>query len=285
MKRYGEFLKSDEDRMFVETVRRFIDEQVMPVRGELDTDYAVFERVYQGLVALGIQKRGFAERYGGLAIRSAVTVAAITEEIARGDSGLALHSLLVPWAMAAAMGGQNKTIMDKFIPVFCEDTPRAACMAITEPAGGCNVEDGAEKARTIQTKARLEGNEWVINGEKMWPSAAGIADIYCVVCTTDEGDDEESLALIYVPKDTPGMSVGKAEDKMGMRVTDINAAIYFDDVRVPQDIPCGRAGRGLEAFQKQHLVGPFDERANGNRQRAGGTRGSHRVHGDAVLWR
>ncbi len=149
MKRYGEFLTSDEDRMFVESIRRYIDQEVMPVRNELDTDYSVFERVYGGLVEMGIQRRGFAERYGGLAIRSAVTVCAITEEIARGDSGLALHTLLIPWGMAAAMGGQNKALMDEFVPMFCDDTPRVACMAITEPAGGCNVEDGAERAKTI----------------------------------------------------------------------------------------------------------------------------------------
>ena len=100
MLRYGEFLTSEEDRMFVEAIRRYIDQEVMPVRTELDTDYSVFERIYQGLAEMGIQRRGFAERYGGLAIRSAVTVCAITEEIARGDSGLALHTLLVPWGMA-----------------------------------------------------------------------------------------------------------------------------------------------------------------------------------------
>ena len=249
MKPYGEFLTGEDDRMFVETIRRYIDKEVMPVRNELDSDYSVFERVYQGLVEMGIQRRGFAERYGGLAIRSAVTVCAITEEIARGDSGLALHSLLVPWGMAAAMGGQNKAVMDEFIPMFCDDTARVACMAITEPAGGCNVEDAAEKTRTIRTKARLDGDEWVINGEKMWPSAASVADIYCVVCVTDDADKEDNLALIYVPKDTAGMTFGKPEGKMGMRVTDVNAAIYFDDVRVPQNYRAAGPGSDWKLFR------------------------------------
>jgi len=249
MKRYGEFLTSDEDRMFVESIRRYIDQEVMPVRTELDTDYSVFERIYQGLVEMGIQRRGFAERYGGLAIRSAATVCAITEEIARGDSGLALHTLLVPWGMAAAMGGQNKAIMDEFIPMFCDDTPRVACMAITEPAGGCNVEDGAERTKTIRTKARLDGDEWVINGEKMWPSAAGVADVYCVVCATDDHEGEDNLALIYVPKGAPGLTFGKAEGKMGMRISDVNAAIYFDDVRVPQSYRAAGPGTDWKLFR------------------------------------
>jgi len=249
MKRYGEFLTTDEDRMFVESIRRYIDNEVMPVRKELDSDYSVFERVYKGLVEMGIQRRGFAERYGGLAIRSAPTVCAITEEMARGDSGLALHSLLVPWGMAAAMGGQNKALMDEFLPMFCDDTPRVACMAITEPAGGCNIEDGAEHAGTVRTKARLDGDEWVINGEKMWPSAAGVADLYCVVCSTDDREGEDNLALVYVPKDTPGLSFGKPEGKMGMRVTDVNAAIYFDDVRVPQSYRAAGPGVDWKLFR------------------------------------
>ncbi|MGR8949027.1 MAG: acyl-CoA dehydrogenase family protein [Gammaproteobacteria bacterium] len=249
MKRYCEFLTSEEDQMFVESIRKFIDQEVMPRRQKLDVDYSEFETIYKGLVELGIQRRGFAERYGGLAIRSAVTVCAITEEIARGDSGLALHTLLVPWGMAAAMGGQNKALMDEFIPLFCDDTPRVACMAITEPGGGCNIEDGAEQTRTIRTKARLDGDEWVINGEKMWPSAAGVADLYCVVCSTDDRDGEDNLALIYVPKDTAGLSFGKPEGKMGMRVTDVNAAIYFDEVRVPQIYRAAGPGVDWQLFR------------------------------------
>jgi alkylation response protein AidB-like acyl-CoA dehydrogenase len=202
---------------------------------QLDEDYAVFEKAYEGLVKLGIQKRGFSPDYGGRGIRSGPTVCAISEEISRGDSGLSLHTLIIPWCLAAAMGARNKLLMDKFIPLFCEDTPRCGCMAITEPAGGCNIEDAAEHARTLRTRAKLEGDQWVINGEKMWPSGASIADLYCVVCTTDPNMKEEGFALIYVPKDTPGLSFGKPEEKMGMKVTDINTAIHFDNVKVPKE--------------------------------------------------
>jgi acyl-CoA dehydrogenase len=249
MKRYGAFITSEEEKLFLSTIRKYVDNEVMPVRLQLDEDYGAFEKAYEGLVKLGVQKRGFAERYGGLGIRSAVTVCAITEELSRGDSGLSLHALIIPWCMAAAMGGRNQVLMDKFIPMFCEDTPRCGCLAITEPAGGCNVEDGAEKAMTIRTTARLEGDEWVINGEKMWPSGASIADVYCVICTTDSALGEEGMALIYVPKDTQGLTFGKPEQKMGMRVTDINTAIYFDNVRVPKTYRAGGPGLDWQLFR------------------------------------
>ena len=249
MKRYGDFITSEEDLLLLTTIRKYIDKEVMPVRMQMDEDYAVFEKAYGGLVKLGIQKRGFSQRYGGLGIRSVPTVCALTEEISRGDSGLSLHALIIPWAMAAAMGARNTTVMDKFIPMFCEDTPRCGCLAITEPAGGCNIEDASEHGLTIRTTAKLEGDEWVINGEKMWPSGASVADIYCVVCTTDPKLKEEGVALIYVPGDTPGLSFGKPEDKMGMKVTDVNAAIYFDNVRVPREYRAGGPGIDWQLFR------------------------------------
>ncbi len=249
MKRYGDFITSEEDVAFLTTIRRYVDQEVMPVRMQLDEDYAAFHKAYEGLVKLGIQKRGFSPRYGGLGIRSAPTVCAMSEEISRGDSGLSLHALIIPWCMAAAMGARNKTVMDRFIPLFCEDTPRCGCLAITEPAGGCNIEDAAEHGATIRTRAELDGEEWVINGEKIWPSGAGIADLYCVVCTTDPDLREEGLALIYVPGDTPGLSFGKPEEKMGMKVTDVNAAIYFDDVRVPREYRAGGPGVDWQLFR------------------------------------
>ena len=249
MKRYGDFITAEDDLAYLAIIRKFIDKEVMPVRMQLDDDYAAFEKAYEGLVKLGIQKRGFSPEYGGLGIRSGPTVCAISEEIARGDSGLSLHTLIIPWCLAAAMGARNKLLMDKFIPMFCEDTPRCGCMAITEPAGGCNIEDVAEHARTIRTRARLDGDEWVINGEKMWPSGASIADLYCVVCTTDPNLKEEGFTLIYVPKDTPGLSFGKREDKMGMKVTDVNTAIYFDNVRVPKEYRAGGPGVDWQLFR------------------------------------
>ncbi|MCL4744309.1 MAG: acyl-CoA dehydrogenase family protein [Burkholderiaceae bacterium] len=249
MHSYGAFVTSDEELALLASVRTFVDKEMMPARVQLDEDYEAFERIYQGLVRLGIQRRGFSERHGGLGIRSAPLVCALTEEISRGDSGVSLHCLIVPWSMAAAIGARNETVMDAFIPMFCDDTPRCGCLAITEPAGGCNVEDSGEHGLTIRTTARLDGNEWVINGEKMWPSGAGIADIYCVVCTTDPKLGEEGVALIYVPKGTPGLSFGKPEKKMGMRVTDVNAAIHFDDVRVPKQYRAGAPGLDWKLFR------------------------------------
>ncbi len=235
MQRYGEFITSDEDKLLLTTIRDYINKEVMPVRMQMEEDREVFGKAYEGLVKLGVQKRGFSPRYGGLGIRSAIIACAITEEIARGDCGLALHSLISPWVMSAAMGARNTFITDKYTPWLCEDKPHVCCMALTEPAGGANLEDIHQEGRTIRTIAKLEGDEWVINGEKMWPGGAGVAELYGVLCTTDPNLGTDGVAFIYVPADTPGLSFGKPEEKMGMKISDVNAAIYFDNVRVPKE--------------------------------------------------
>ena len=116
------------------------------------------------------------------------------------------------------------------------------CQGYSEPGSGSDL-------ASLKTRGELVGDEWVINGEKMWPSAAGVADVYCVVCTTGDRDGEDNLALIYVPKDVAGLSFGKPEGKMGMRVSDVNAAIYFDDVRVPQSYRAAGPGTDWRLFR------------------------------------
>ena len=123
------------------------------------------------------------------------------------------------------------------------------CFAMTEPGGahgggGCDIENLDLHGTKIRTKARLEGNEWVINGQKMWASNEGVADLYCVVCTTDPNLGDEGVALIYVPKDTKGITFGKNENKAGM-AGDKNHPMFLENVRVPKEWRA--AGPGVDA--------------------------------------
>jgi alkylation response protein AidB-like acyl-CoA dehydrogenase len=102
------------------------------------------------------------------------------------------------------------------------------------------------------TRAVLDGDEWVINGTKRFPSNAGVADIYCVVCQTDPDLGEEGIALIYVPSPWEGLSFGKFENKAGMQA-DRNCDMYFDNVRVPRRYRA--AGPGIDArLMKRNLT-------------------------------
>jgi len=145
----------------------------------------------------------------------------------------------------------NKATLQRYAPMFCSDEIHHAAFEMTEPAGGCNIEDRCQYGRTIQTRAELIDGHWVINGQKIWASNTGNSEFYSTVCTTDTEKGDEGICIITVPKDTPGISFGKPEEKMGFIYTDRNAAMYFNRARVPQEYCCGRTGgEGAEVLHR-----------------------------------
>ncbi len=250
MKEYGHFL-SEEDKLMVNTIRDFVNKELMPVRQQLDEDEDrdLVHHILDGLAKLGLHKRGLPESVGGLRT-TAVSLEVGYEEVARGDSGIAMTLSIPAWVFGPAMRAHNERVINDLCPPFCrEDEFHEACQAMTEPEGGCNIEDASSRGKTIQTTARLDGEEWVINGAKRFPSGASVADVYLVTCTTNPELGEEGIALIYVPAGTPGLSFGRPENKMGMRYTDVNTDIYLDNVRVPQEYRAGWPGKDFESFR------------------------------------
>ncbi len=155
---------------------------------------------------------------------------------------------------------------------------RLGCFAMTEPASGCDIENLARlHGRPIQTKAVLDGDEWVINGAKRFPSNAGVADIYCVVCQTDPNLGEEGIALIYVPSPREGLSFGKFESKAGMQA-DRNCDIYFDNVRVPRQYRAAGPGDDARLMKRNLTVGRVASAAMAVGNARGGLRTRPRLH-------
>jgi alkylation response protein AidB-like acyl-CoA dehydrogenase len=248
VKRYGAFIR-EESKALLNNVRNFVDKEIMPVRVQLDESREVCEEVIDKLVKMGMQRYGLAPKYGGVQIGSAVEYVAVCEELARGDSGLATEMTCPEWLFGPAMRARNKAVLEKLMAPFCSDERHTACFALTEPAGGCNGEDPTQHGATLRTTAKLDGNEWVINGSKRWPGGAGIAEVYGILCTTDPSLAEEGVALIYVPNGLPGLTFGKPENKMGMRYSDVNADIYLDNVRVPKEYRLAGPGEDWKLFR------------------------------------
>lgn len=238
----GALSASDEDVEIVKAVREYVDGEIMPRRHDLDGGWHhdenlardTFEKVHKGLVDIGVQRASWPEQFGGLNVRG-IANDMIAHEISRGDAGLATHLGIINWTMLPAIISGRMDLLKEFGPKICDDQPHGSCMAITEPSGGANTEDPTQHGRTIQTIAKLDGDEWVINGHKIWPSGSGVSDItYCTVCTTDPDAGDEGIALIYVPPDAKGLSFSKPIEKMGMCWTDTNAEIFYEDVRAPK---------------------------------------------------
>jgi alkylation response protein AidB-like acyl-CoA dehydrogenase len=145
-------------------------------------------------------------------------------------------------------------LLKELTAVFREDKIHFGCFAMTEPEGGCDIENLRIKGKTIRTTARLEGNEWVINGVKQWASNSGVASLYLTVCTTDPDLGDDGIALIYVPYPIDGVSFGKFEKKAGMQA-DRNCTVYFDNVRVPKSYRVAGPGDDAKLLHQNLVAG------------------------------
>ena len=231
-----EHLLTDEQKSIREMVRKFVAKEILPIREKLEEDYSLVENVHQKLAELGIQRVGYPPEYGGARGPGAATTSIIIrEEVAKGDAGISLVTGINGGAiLAPAIAAGNKAVLDRFVPAFCGDKLEYACYSLTDSVGGADTENPVLNWRGITTRARLDGDEYVINGTKSWPTNAGIASVYMTVCTTDPDAGDDGVAIIYVPHDAEGLSFGKPETKMGFK-TSINASVYYDNVRVPKE--------------------------------------------------
>jgi len=246
---YFPLIATEQDRMIVQMIRQFVEREIMPVRDKLDddTNHVIINQILKKMSDLGVFRVQARDEAGGedSSRPSLVTSCVVLEEMSRGDAGIGIVAAVNGWALAPASIAGNKEVLKLFESMGDRDEPTLACFAMTEAAGGCDIENlPAMRGRTIKTRAVLDGDVWVINGAKRFPSSAGVASLYCVVCQTDASKGEKGVALIYVPKEAKGLTFGKFEVKAGMQA-DRNADIYFDDVRVPKSYRA--AGPGVDA--------------------------------------
>ncbi len=239
-----EHLLTDEDRQIREAVRDLTRKEIIPNTRKLETDYKFVEEVHQKLVDMGVQAAGYPAEYGG-GDGSSTALGIICEELAKGDGGISL-SAGINWGLTLkpAIVAENRVVMDRFIPPFCSGKLAYSCLSMTDEAGGADSENPLLDGAGIKTTAKLEGDEYVINGNKSWPTNGGIAEVYLTICTTDTKAGDDGVALIYVPRDTPGLSFGKPEKKMLFK-TSINSSVHYDNVRVPKEYRL--AGPGMDA--------------------------------------
>ncbi|NLZ28648.1 MAG: acyl-CoA/acyl-ACP dehydrogenase [Firmicutes bacterium] len=234
------------DELLGKVVRDWAENEVIPHRRKYDEDWEkhkmigpAFDRL---MGVLGVQRVLFPEDLGGWGLgHSQYTATAsyrLFEEVARADSAMAVALGVVYWPLTMICNEPhvNRQLCEEFAPMFCEtDKAVFAANAMTEPQGGADIENmGVIKGSTIETSAVLEGDEWVINGHKLWPTnSGGIASLFGVVCSTNTGStDPKDFAFIFVPAETPGVTQGGPYQKAGM-AADMNGDIWFEDVRVP----------------------------------------------------
>lgn len=234
------------DELLGNLFRNWVEKEVMPYRRQFDEDWKEHKLIHPPFKKLlgeyGVQRIFFPEDLGGwgLGHSNYLSVAAFRmfEEIARADSGMAVAFGVVFWPLVfiTVEPHVNRRLCEEFAPMFCETTePVFSALAMTEPQGGADIENiEIVKGTTIKTTAVLDGDEWVINGHKLWPTnTGGIANLLAVVCSTNPGSsDPNDIAVIYVPMDAKGVTQGPPYMKAGM-AADKNGDVWFENVRVP----------------------------------------------------
>ena len=181
----------------------------------------------------------FPEAYdgGGLDLLDTVLLA---EQFCRKDATFGSALMLAGHGSECLLRHGSNELKDKFIPqvVTGEWLSSIAWQEKQQNKG----------LKNISTTAIKDSDEWVINGSKCWPGSGGMAAMYLTICTTDPNLGEEGIAIIYVPAETPGLSFGRPEPKMGFRSIQ-NASVYYDNVRVPKAYRLAGPGDDAKFFK------------------------------------
>ncbi len=251
-------------RDILATVRDFVDKEIIPVATELEHRDEYPAKIVEGMKELGLFGLTIPEEYGGLG-ESLLTYALVVEEIARGwmsVSGIVNTHFIVAH-MIAHHGTQEQK--EYFLPRMAAGEIRGA-FSMSEPGLGSDVS-------AIRTKAVREGDDWVINGQKMWLTNGGTANLVAVLCKTDEGQDapHKNMTTFLIEKEpgfgenpaVPGLTVPGKIEKMGYKGVDTTELILHD-VRVPATrILGGVTGRGFYQMMDGVEVGRVNVAARG----------------------
>ena len=254
-------LFNEEDLILVDMVREFTEDVIFPVRQKIDDDkdHLIIHEILEGLTNLGFMRAIWPEEIGGSNMTKILPFTATLEEISRGDTGIAVSLGCSLWAFIPAVLAKNEAIIKDFGTRCCNDELIIGCFNMTEPGGptgggGCDIENISIEGKKIKTRAEFDGEEWILNGEKLWASNSGIADVYLMVANTDPALGDEGIALIYVPSPTEGLSFGKFENKAGLQA-DRNCATFMEDIRVPKDYRLTGPGEDAKYFHINLTIG------------------------------
>jgi alkylation response protein AidB-like acyl-CoA dehydrogenase len=226
-----QFILTEEQKMLRDMTRDFVNNEIKPIASKIDAEEKIPDDLIKKMGELGFLGVSFPEEYGGGGFGE-VGYCLMQEEIARGCMSTATfigaHQSI--GANAIYIGGTEEQKKKYLTPLAKGEKIGAFCL--TEAQAGSD-------SFNVKTRAKLDGDEWVINGEKLWITNGGIADIVSVFARTDKG-----VSAFIVETDREGFHAGPAEKKMGIRGSTTNP-ITFDNVRVPKENLIGTDGRGF----------------------------------------
>src|SRR5689334_15728600 len=232
-----DFDLSSDQRLLQETVRAFVDDRILPVAVENDIAHHLDLDLIAGMAELGILGVVIPEEYGGAGL-DFVCEALACEEIERGEAAFrTLISVHVGLNSLSLLQYASEEQKQRFL------TPQArgeklACFGLTEPGAGSDV-------AAMRSSARLEGDVYVLNGQKNWISYATVADHALVFAKTDPGAGHKGITAFVLEKGMPGFTARDTENKLGIWAGS-TGELFFQDVEVPVENRIGEEGQGFE---------------------------------------
>jgi glutaryl-CoA dehydrogenase (non-decarboxylating) len=232
-----DFELSDEQRLLQDTVRRFVDERILPNAVENDIEHRLDLGAIEGMAELGILGVVVPEEYGGAGL-DFVSEALACEEIERGEAAFrTLVSVHVGLnSLSLLKYGTEEQKQRWLVPQARGE--KIACFGLTEPAAGSDV-------AAMKTTARREGDVYVLNGSKNWISYANVADNALVFAKTDPSAKHKGISAFMLERGTNGFSTADTEHKLGIWAGS-TGELFFENVAVPVENLIGEEGQGFE---------------------------------------
>jgi acyl-CoA dehydrogenase len=230
------FEPTDEQKALVDMASRFTRERIIPVAAECDREARFPKDVFEAGWELGLVNPTVPPEYGGAGLGE-LDNALIAEQLAYGCTGIQTSMLANTLALTPILLAGTEEQKKKYLGMLTAE-PLFASYCTTEPTGGSDVAG-------LRTRFTKHGDDYVLNGEKSWITNASFASYYVVFATSNPDLRHKGIAAFIVDRDTPGLVVGKHEDKLGQRASD-TAAVHFEDVKVPKENLLAPEGHGFK---------------------------------------
>ncbi|MDY3052458.1 MAG: acryloyl-CoA reductase [Ndongobacter sp.] len=213
----------------------FAENEVAPLAKEIDEQARFPEETFDKMVKLGFTGIGIPTEFGGSGGSTVAKVILVSEIAKKCASTAAILSIHGVFQQGVYQFG-TKEQKEFYLPQVTSGGKHGA-FALTEP-------DAGSDAAAVKTTAVLDGDEYVLNGTKCFITGGNRADYVLVIASTDRSKGVKGLTAFIVPKEAPGFSVGKVEDKFGIRASD-TAELIFQDCRIPKENMLGKEGAGF----------------------------------------
>jgi alkylation response protein AidB-like acyl-CoA dehydrogenase len=231
---------NDDQQMIQQLAKKFAQAELLPVAEKLagENGREIFLANLKQLAELGFMGLNIDSQYGGAETGTVVFSLAITE-IAKACASIAVTMSVNNMVAEVIQAVASEEQKEKYLPKLCSGEYPAGCFCLTETTAGSD-------PSSMKTSATLEGEEWVLNGSKQFITSAEYAGIFVVWAVTDKTLGRgKGISCFLVEKDTPGMSISKAEEKMGQNASATNEVV-FENCRIPKNALMGELNQGFK---------------------------------------